>query len=883
MNRKQTLRQLQRNDKMDKGAGGPFIFDDIVFTIIPSDDLDAVDIARLQRAIEAQGGQHIPLEGDDQHIADIENLNCIISTHIDFPQYHSALQHGLHVVKPSWVTHSLQKGKQAPQRQYSPDPSQFFQDVIFTCADLPAGDVRAITAGVMVLGGQFSAPLTKLVTHIVATSMDNERCVIAQERGLNCKIVLPHWIDACLKLGKKISEKPYLLPNPEVLRADNGSSIRSNPALHLAGAIVATPTSLPPSSQPPSPSKSRKTLNAFISKKIFLATDLDVSGHILKTIEELIDLSGGAIVQDVDAADIYIGQFREGEDYAAASRAGKEVANLSWLYHVVNQNKYTNPLSKLLHYPVPPNGIPGFENMKISISNYSGDARTYVENLVRYCGAEFTKTMKQDNTHLITAHMQSEKCEAAQEWNINIVNHLWLEESYAKCAVQTLSNPRYSTFPARTNLGEVAGQTMLDMKSVERAFFPRPRSPQKPRTPSKPSKATATATTPTRPPVPTIPEPDAMTADIDAEAAPEPSAAKKSRGRPRKSLGTPRASEDKENESPVITSVGRASKAKALSNLHEQANDIALFQKEMKRKGGVLHGGRRSEDADRVESPAAARTSRKRTSDEYEASALDGDLSDGETQEPAGKQTKKVRTVQALPPIHTRMMVTGYDRWKDDEHTESADRDTLRALGIALTTDPRNVDMLVAPRLARTRKFVSALAAAPLVVDTGYLDAALSNSKLPAEKPRLEDREGEARLGFRLADSLKRAKANQGKLLEGWSIFITKDVSGGFETYKEIVEVNGGDAYLYGGLTGIVLPKRRRPTDNDSMSLPENADEEYDHVYLVSGESKTDQKLRKTFRDVARKQELESRTVSTEWLLNAAMSQRIEFNEKWLL
>ena len=84
--------------------------------------------------------------------------------------------------------------------------------------------------------------------------------------------------------------------------------------------------------------------------------------------------------------------------------------------------------------------------MRISISNYTGDSRVYLENLIRYSGAEFTKTMKQDNTHLITAHMQSEKCDAAQEWNINIVNHIWLEESYAKCVAQSLTNPRYTHF-----------------------------------------------------------------------------------------------------------------------------------------------------------------------------------------------------------------------------------------------------------------------------------------------------------------------------------------------------------------------------------------------------------------------------------------------------
>ena len=37
------------------------------------------------------------------------------------------------------------------------------------------------------------------------------------------------------------------------------------------------------------------------------------------------------------------------------------------------------------------------------MSNYGGDARLYLENLIEACGAKFTKSMKTENTHLITA------------------------------------------------------------------------------------------------------------------------------------------------------------------------------------------------------------------------------------------------------------------------------------------------------------------------------------------------------------------------------------------------------------------------------------------------------------------------------------------------
>jgi len=123
--------------------------------------------------------------------------------------------------------------------------------------------------------------------------------------------------------------------------------------------------------------------------------------------------------------------------------------------------------------PTPSNGIPSFKEYKISLSNYSGEARIYLENLVKACGAQFTKTMKQDNTHLITAHKGSDKCDAAHEWGTHILNHLWLEESYAQCKEQSITNPKYTHFPPRTNLGEVVGQTQIDRAAVGHFFYPK--------------------------------------------------------------------------------------------------------------------------------------------------------------------------------------------------------------------------------------------------------------------------------------------------------------------------------------------------------------------------------------------------------------------------
>ncbi|KAI6903363.1 hypothetical protein KC355_g19275, partial [Hortaea werneckii] len=60
-------------------------------------------------------------------------------------------------------------------------------------------------------------------------------------------------------------------------------------------------------------------------------------------------------------------------------------------------------------------------------------------------------------------------------------------------------------------------------------------------------------------------------------------------------------------------------------------------------------------------------------------------------------------------------------------------------------------------------------------------------------------------------------------------------------------------------------------------------EDELDCVYLVSGTTEAEKKLWKGFRSTAEKQELVPRIVRTDWLLNAAMSQRVRWDAKWAL
>jgi hypothetical protein len=321
-------------------------------------------------------------------------------------------------------------------------------------------------------------------------------------------------------------------------------------------------------------------------------------------------------------------------------------------------NTYTSPLRRLLHYPVDRSGIPGFKGLKISLSNYVGEARIYLENLIAAAGAESTKTLKQDNTHLITAHGNSEKCSAAREWGLEVVNHLWLEESYAKWKMLPTSDPRYSHFPLRTNLGEVAGQTPLNRGVLEQVFFlsedtllP---SPGRPVMQNKDQNTTSIQPPPKGP-------------SVDEDIADTTHGTPQTNGKSRRlsdTKKTPARSrlipEGKENDTPSSTS-SRRSKDAATARLHEIAPDIALYEKEKKRVGGVVYGGRRKSDEDGVPENKKRRSAEAR------------DESDGE-------QTDSKRHKKSRPPIAMHLLITGYQKWVGDMKKEDADKVCLFGL-----------------------------------------------------------------------------------------------------------------------------------------------------------------------------------------------------------
>ncbi|KAF2496027.1 hypothetical protein BU16DRAFT_526557 [Lophium mytilinum] len=846
------------------------VFEDLVFVVIPNGNAQQEE--QIKEDILKNGGRIQEFDPDKGRIEDLAELTHIISSTSDFPDFEATRdQFTPHVVKPNWIPQSIHRNKPANPRSFNPDPALFMSSVtICVGSDLPDGDRDNMIGLVIAVGGQDSPVLLKSVTHLIALNMDDPRCQLADNKNLKCKKVLPHWIDDCFRLGRMLPTGPYTLPDPDILKnsADLGPIANHAPSQHIRDATTPAPTDIPTPVSSPSAKRAR-SIPAFSGKRIMLSDDLQLESRMRTTIEELISNGGGQMTSDIDEADSYVCQYRNGTDYIKASQAKKDVGNLSWLFHLITYNTWTSPMRRLLHYPIPKDGIPGFEDQTISLSNYAGDARVYLENLIKATGAKFTKTFRQENTQLITAHEGGQKCEAAKEWNIDVINHLWLEDSYARCEMMAVTDPKYTYFPRRTNLGEILGQTQIDRQAVEMHYYPSPDTAV-----SRIKKVTKRGRR--------------ATDGEGTEQVATPLAARtKGRIQSESNFTTPaigRHSSEKENETPG-TSGSRGAKSRAMSKIAESATDIALFQKEMKRAGGVLHGGRRDKTAgdaaEKAKKGSRESTGSKRSFDEM---SIDGPSTEDEPVEAPKKAKKARKEKDKKPPIQYRMVVSKYDRWAHQGKKESDDKTKLRELGIAITEKPSTANMLCAPVIVRTKKFVTALAVAPTVVHTSFLDYALEHHELPpVEDHPLLNPEFEALHGFSMDESLVRAHENKGRLLKNWTIFCTTAVSGGFDTMKEIVEANGGVCLKWEGRKS-VRPTHRTVDAPETQDMSQNLTEDDGNtLYLISEGKKSEVPMWKKFRELAAEHSMTPRIVKTEWLLFVAMAQYIHYKEEWAL
>lgn len=178
---------------------------------------------------------------------------------------------------------------------------------------------------------------------------------------------------------------------------------------------------------------------------------------------------------------------------------------------------------------------------------------------------------------------------------------------------------------------------------------------------------------------------------------------------------------------------------------------------------------------------------------------------------------------------------------------------------------------MAAPSILRTQKFLIGLAHGPTIISTNFIDTALKSKVLPNPKDFiLDDKETEKKFGLKLKDVVSRAKKNDRRLLAGCPIYCTAEIPHGWDTYRLIAEANGATFLLYRGRGGATI-KPTKPEEDDGPPEP---------VYLMTGLTVAEKGLWPHFVEMAERGHMEPRIVTTEWLLDCALSQQLLWDKK---
>lgn len=772
------------------------LFDGLTFRIV-----DSEVTSELVSIIEENGGYVSDfLLGQELSISDplIQDGDngfvrgpIVISATIDFPEYGYLEDNMVSIVSPDWVHTCVEKKLLAPLRPFSPDP-KYVLSRIFVCVSdsLSIGDQEALYGGVGALGGLFADAITPYTTHLITLTMDDPKAQLVSQKLPLVKIVLPHWIDDCLKLRKRLDETPYLFPDPPILSGHAGEVPDQQDGLYLSS----------PDTNVAPPVSEKSTV--FKGKTVCFGLDLELSSRGISALKKLVITAGGKTTDDVTRADIYIGQYRDGSQYLIASDRRLFVGNLTWLYCVVFHDQWVSPLRRLLHYPIARYGIPAMRSKVICITNYTGEARRFLEQLIVASGAKYTKKLTNNNTHLIAATPNGHKFIAARKWGLQIINHLWLEESYASFDVQPESLPRYSQIAARLNLNMLVGQTHL-IQATLKPFYNNVEITEvlvddsDNQEQSHHIKESANQ-----------PEPNQEDEETFAPAQPR---------------------ETHPIESVTIATVGsEKSRSVSLSNTAEQEESEGnktvegLPVSENHAAGDSLIVGVTEEpnghfegERDRTEQKSIASSNRKRELSQpttplepvskklfvdqnqeqipepkidVPSSPMDAvhekitKISPSRVPEPA-RRSPSVLTSNPSSPSKAilNVMITGVD--------EEYDTKSLRKVRIRLVNAPEKVTIMVAPRVLRTEKFLCAMSFAEHIVSPKYLDDCLIKNRQIWPVPdwyHLKD--DQLTLALSRAANLRKAHK---KLFDGLTFNVVSNIKGGIPVFDHIVRSHG--------------------------------------------------------------------------------------------
>ncbi|OAD07331.1 hypothetical protein MUCCIDRAFT_77696 [Mucor lusitanicus CBS 277.49] len=365
---------------------------------------------------------------------------------------------GVASVTPLWVEKAIVNGFVHDMSFYEPGKDQFLSGQVLLLLDLPL-ESKPIFDQITKFGGQYRDDFSQDTYY--------NDCI---ER--NIPVVLPQWLDDCLRYHLLFPYDTYRLPAPTIYyqHKPRPATLFKYPLGKQVSLLV--------------PSKDLECKRPLHNQVVYFGKDVPFIRDMKKGQENeadalrqlwyaLVQEMGGTVAEEYHPhrVTVVILKYRSSLEYKQAVQDQKCVASCSWLSNTYCRGYLCSPMDTLLDYPIPKVGIAGMEKCVIALTGFKGVNREFLNRLIFACGAYFSAKLAKDTTYLICGGGYGDKYAELHNYpNVIRVNHLWLEDCYAQFRmIDYRSDRRYTYIPQDNALLEgTVGHTQLMPQVIDR-------------------------------------------------------------------------------------------------------------------------------------------------------------------------------------------------------------------------------------------------------------------------------------------------------------------------------------------------------------------------------------------------------------------------------
>lgn len=734
---------------------------------------------------------------------ELSQFTHVISDTIDFPNYQLlAVDLMIPVITHKWLEMVILHKRISPIRPFSANPRDIFRNVIATCESLgDTDDEEVISVALRTFGGTYIHELKKSLTHFITSDLttDNSKLINAfnevKESGEKVYIVRKEWIIDSIKSGKVLPESDY------TVRSDYEQS-------------------------PPA------TFEYLSQFKFTYSESLNLSEEMKQCLSPFFPSDGRNLV--------YISRTW---DEALAPNVKQRT--FDFLFELIYFESNKALTKSLLHHPVRSDTVKEMPNKLVAITNYTGNARIYIEELLRRMGGPFTKTLKANNTHLVASKRVGKKYDFSKKWRLQVVSHMWVEDTFVNWKI--MDELEYSSLP-RSDKGvryigavnftgfkkeEITADLSMAhhlsdeiMASQERESDANSMDLHVPETASKPSSEVPDENSEVTTTVPELASSTALqsgvetavpqTASTDQTINKEKVIAKPKRGRKSEKSETSSKTSvidhavdeksDIPNEKGKVSNTEEADRSifdipSDEPDNTDNSKEVGTTPKKRKLTTSKVSTAKRNSKSSK----------QKLESSDVNLESTDGDAIMEEVREPDNAATKKITQKANMTgkPYNITAIVTGFDG-----ELSAGDKRELKKVGVNIIENAnKNLNCIIAPSLLRTQKFLTALSFDPqyliepvFITDVlGTLDSVKKTADFSTIAPNVEnyniwkhvhyEKDIVPKKLFHKGTTKEMAieymKNSRSGLLQGYTLNLSSGLAGGFDTLKSILKSYG--------------------------------------------------------------------------------------------